>query len=184
MLSTLITSKTRIKILVKFFINHEAYGYLRNLESEFGESCNAVRIELNRFEKAGLLATSTTGNKKLYKANTSHPLCHDLKLFLTKMVGIDYLANSIVPKIPNLESAYITGSLPQSVETNIYDLVLVGTNIDKAKVSKLVDKFEDKAAKKIRFLILKPAEVHNFTKNKSAMLIWKKEEVALVPDNG
>ncbi len=50
MLGTLITSKTRVKLLLKFFLNSNAKAHLRGLETEFGESSNAIRLELNRFE--------------------------------------------------------------------------------------------------------------------------------------
>ena len=53
MIEALISSKTRIKLLLKFFLNSKTTSYLRGLEAEFGESSNAIRIELNRFEKAG-----------------------------------------------------------------------------------------------------------------------------------
>ena len=48
MLDTLITSKTRIKLLMKFFMNPRTRAYLRELASEFGESTNSIRVELNR----------------------------------------------------------------------------------------------------------------------------------------
>jgi len=67
MLGTLITSKTRIKLLLKFFLNSNNTAYLRSLEPEFGESTNAIRQELNRFEEAGLLVSASEGNKKIYK---------------------------------------------------------------------------------------------------------------------
>jgi len=76
MLEALITSKTRLKLLLKFFLNSDTTGYLRSLEPEFGESTNAIRQELNRFEQAGLLAADKKGNKKVYHANTRHPLFH------------------------------------------------------------------------------------------------------------
>ena len=50
MLSTLITNKTRIKLLVKFFLNPGTRSYLRSLATEFNESTNAIRLELNKFE--------------------------------------------------------------------------------------------------------------------------------------
>ena len=53
MLNSIITSKTRIKLLLKFFLNSNTKSYLRNLEQEFGESTNAIRVELNRLEGAG-----------------------------------------------------------------------------------------------------------------------------------
>ena len=50
MLDSLVTSQTRIKLLKKFFLNSSTKAHLRGLESEFGESSNAIRVELNRFE--------------------------------------------------------------------------------------------------------------------------------------
>ncbi len=74
MIDTLITSQTRIKLLKKFFLNSSTRAHLRGLESEFGESSNGIRIELNRFEEAGLLHSLRDGNKKVYQANSGHPL--------------------------------------------------------------------------------------------------------------
>ena len=70
MLDTLITSKTRIKLLLKFFSNKSNSAYLRSLAEEFGKSTNSVRIELNRLAEAGLLESEPSGNTVLYKANT------------------------------------------------------------------------------------------------------------------
>lgn len=55
MLDTLIQSKTRLKLLLRFFLNPDSSAYLRGLAQEFDESTNAVRVELNRFEEAGLI---------------------------------------------------------------------------------------------------------------------------------
>ncbi len=73
MLETLITSKTRVKLLMKFFLNYHNISYLRDLASEFGESTNAIRLELNKMEEAGLLLATHKGNKKLFKANAKTP---------------------------------------------------------------------------------------------------------------
>ena len=50
MLSSLITSKTRLRVLVKFFIRAANRGHLNSLASEFGESTNGVRKELNKLK--------------------------------------------------------------------------------------------------------------------------------------
>ena len=78
MINTLITSQTRIKLLKKFFLNSGTKAHLRGLESEFGESSNGIRVELNRFENAGLLNSLRDGNKKVYQANPDHPLFGDI----------------------------------------------------------------------------------------------------------
>jgi len=62
MLDTLIQSKTRLKLLLRFFLNPDSSAYLRGLADEFSESTNSVRIELNRFEEAGLIEVQKLGD--------------------------------------------------------------------------------------------------------------------------
>ena len=71
MLEVLISSKTRIKLLLKFFLNPGSKAYLRGLAEEFNESTNSVRIELNRFEEAGCYLQIMLGIKKYLKPTTN-----------------------------------------------------------------------------------------------------------------
>jgi predicted ArsR family transcriptional regulator len=82
MLNTLITSKTRVRLLVKFFLNPTMNAYLRQLADEFGESTNSVRVELNRLTEAGLLESYAEGNTIMYKAKESYPLYPEINLAL------------------------------------------------------------------------------------------------------
>ena len=91
MIETLISSKTRVKLLLKFFLNSQATAYLRNLEDEFGESTNAIRLELNKFEEAKMLTSEPVGKKKVFKVNTAHPLFRDLHNIVMKYVGLDQI---------------------------------------------------------------------------------------------
>ena len=52
MLDSLITSKTRLRMLIKFFINTANKGYLNGLANEFNESTNSIRKELNNLSAA------------------------------------------------------------------------------------------------------------------------------------
>ena len=80
MIQTLISSKTRVKLLLKFFLNSNAKAYLRGLETEFGDSSNAIRLEINRFEQAGMLKSEMIGNKKMFQANVEHPLFNEIRV--------------------------------------------------------------------------------------------------------
>jgi len=53
MLDTLVTSKTRLKLILKFFLNPHYSTYLRGLAEEFGESSNAVRYLILSPSEAG-----------------------------------------------------------------------------------------------------------------------------------
>ena len=58
MLGKLITSKTRLRLLIKFFISQANRGYLNGLATEMGESTNAIRKELNHLQGARLFRKS------------------------------------------------------------------------------------------------------------------------------
>ncbi len=178
MLESLITSKTRIKLLLKFFLNSSTTSYLRGLEPEFDESINAIRQELNRFEKAGLLLSELQGNKKVYHANTVHPLFSDLNSLLLKHVGLDKIIDKVISKLGMLHSVYLIGDLAQGVNSNIIDLLFVGNHIDKNYLKELIDKVEGVLERKVKYLILTVKEVQDFLKTKpenEVLLLWSKE---------
>jgi hypothetical protein len=152
-LDTLITSKTRVKLLLKFFLNPGAKSYLRNLETEFGESTNAIRLELNRFEKAGLLISGKEQNRKVFRANTRHPLYPDISNLIRNYVGFDQIIDKVVRNIGGLEKAYITGDLALGRETDKLELLLVGQKIDAAYLEMLTEKAEDIIHRKISYKI-------------------------------
>ena len=173
MLDTLITSKTRIKLLLKFFLNSKTSSYLRNLESEFGESTNSIRLELNKFEEAGLLKTSTSGNKKVFKANTKHPMFSDIQNILMKYTGLDKIIEQVIGRLGNIESVYIVGDLAKGMDSPIIDLILVG-DIDKNYLLKLTEKAEQLINKKVRFVIFNTQE---FNKERDQLLAQPHIEV-------
>jgi len=176
MLDTLVTSKTRLKLILKFFLNPGSRAYLRGLAEEFGESSNAVRLELNRFEQAGLLESEANGNKKLYRANLVHPLYKDIHSIITKTIGIDQIVDEVVAKLGDVEEAYVTGDFAVGKNGKTVDILLIGTDIHKDFLYKLIDKAESIIKRKIRYLILSPAEaVTHLGDGNGAMLIWRKE---------
>ena len=178
MLDTLITSRTRIKLLLKFFLNSNASSYLRNLEVEFGESTNAIRLELNKLEKAGLLNSRTDGNKKRFQANTKHPLFNDIHNILLKHIGFDKIINNVVHKLGNVDSVYVTGDFARGINTSIIDLLFVGDDINKNFLIKLTDKVERLIKKRIRYLVFSVKDFEEYRKNideKDDLLLWRKE---------
>ena len=152
MIETLISSKTRVKLLLKFFLNASNTAYLRNLEEEFGESTNAIRLELNKFEKAGFLATSSNGNKKIFTVNTKHPLFPDINRIIMKMTGVEYVVDYMLQRIGDLEKVYLVGNMSKGKATQIIDLVLVGDNLNKTFLIEQIEKAEKKIDKKIRYV--------------------------------
>lgn len=154
MIETLISSKTRIKLLLKFFLNSNTRSYLRNLESEFGESTNAIRLELNKFEKAGMLLSESEGNKKIFKANTGHPLFNDLHNIVKKYVGLDWIVDYVAKELGNLQMVYLGGAFANGSASDTIDLVFIG-KINETFLRELCTKVSCKINKDIQYNILK-----------------------------
>lgn len=175
MLDTLITSKTRIKLLLKFFLNSNSSSYLRNLETEFGESTNAIRLELNRFENAGLLQSSSSGNKKYYQANKNHPLFPDINNIVMKYVGLDLVMQNVVKKLGKLDKVYLCGEFAHGLDSSIIDLIFIGDHIDRDYLLKLIDKVEKLMKRRIRFIVYSGKEFEKYrkeTKEEEILLLW------------
>lgn len=158
MLDALITSKTRIKLLLKFFLNSNSISYLRHLESEFGGSTNGIRLELNRFEKAGLLISSSKGNKKFYQANSSHPLYPDINNIVMKYVGLDIILENVINKLGELEKVYLCGEFAKGLDSKIIDLIFVGDKINREYLYNLIEKVEKLIKRRVRYIVYSGVE--------------------------
>jgi hypothetical protein len=175
LLDTLITNKTRVKLLLRFFLNPDSRSYLRGLEEEFGESTNAIRIELNRFEAAGLLVSWEDKNRKMFSANRKHPLFSDIHSILKKHTGIDTIITKILRNLGNVESAYVGGLLARGLDNSSLDLVIFGDPIDAKYLDSLVKKATQLIKRDIRCTALPGSEEKQFLKNhREALLVWKK----------
>ena len=176
MLQALITSKTRIKLLMKFFLNSRTTSYLRDLAAEFGESTNAIRVELNHLEGAGLLESQKQGNKKVFKANHKHPLFGNIHQLLLRHTGIDQIVDNVAKKLGGLQQAYVVGSFARGVDHPVIDLILIGNGIDKQFLLQLIDKAEDIIDRKIRYMHVQPDETGDILhKYPEALLLWEAE---------
>lgn len=177
MIETLISSKTRIKLLLKFFLNSKNRAYLRGLEGEFGESSNAIRQELNRFEKAGMLVSNFSGNKKIFQANTKHPLFGEIHNILLKYVGLDKIIQDVIERLGNVEKVFVVGEYAKGLDSQIIDLIFIG-NIDKGYLVNLIDKVEALINRKIRYLIYSQEEFNQLDWEKvesEPLLLWSKD---------
>jgi len=174
----LITSKTRINLLVRFFFNPGTKAYLRELSKDLNVSTNAVREELNQLTKTKLLMSEKNGRNVYYTANSKHPLFPELKSMVSKVMGLDQVIESVITRLGDLEKAYIIDDYAEGKDTGIIDLVLVG-NIDQYHLNDLSRKTERYIKRKIRSLVLTKEEFEVFgpkLEGRPNFLVWKKQE--------
>ncbi len=87
-LSDIITSKVRIKILELFFSNLREVYHVRGIVRETSEEINAVRRELTKLEKDGILRKEPRGNRIYYSVRGEYPLFGDLVSIVAKTTGL------------------------------------------------------------------------------------------------
>lgn len=175
--SGLITSKTRIRILIRLFLNPRLRAYLREMADEFDVSPSHVREELQQLNKAGFLTCEKNGRQIFYSANSSHPLFSELQSMVRKAMGMDRILDSIIERLGDLDKAYLIDDYAEGKDTGIIDLVLVG-NIDQENLIDLVKKTERYIERKIRTLVSTPDEWEKLRVSQSKrplMRLWQRD---------
>ncbi|MFZ2630254.1 MAG: winged helix-turn-helix domain-containing protein [Desulfosalsimonadaceae bacterium] len=181
----LITSKTRIKLLLRFFLNVGTKAYLRELSREFQISSNAVREELNQLAKAKLLNFNKKGRQIYYEANRDHPLLPELTSMVRKVMGIDGVIDGIVNRLGAIEGAYLIGDYAEGKDTGVIDLLLIG-HIDRYHLEDLSRKTERYINRKIRCLVLNQDELKDFFQkfeHQPKLLLWQAGDEKPSADN-
>lgn len=165
MIESLITSKTKIKLLLKFFLNTENRGYLRQLSKEFDESTNSIRVELNKLEDAKILESEKIGRNKIFKANKQHPLFQDIRQIVLKSTGIDKVLSNIINKLGDVKIAFIRGDYAIGKDSGLIDLVVVGEHINHDELERVRKKTENLINRKINVLTLSKSEYEKLAEN-------------------
>ena len=153
MLESLITSKTRLRLLIKFFINIANKGYLNSLASEFGESTNSVRKELNNLSSAGYLIKQNENNKIYYKANTGHPLFETIQKIIHQHLGIEELLERVYNNVGDVEKVVLLGDYAKGIDSGTIEVLIVGKNINKDYLDAITPKIKHKINRDVNFAI-------------------------------
>jgi len=151
MLESIITSKTRLNLLVKFFVNIANKGYLNSLANEFGESTNSVRKELNNLTNAGYLIKKDSNNKVIYSANIKHPLFNVLQSIVRKHLGIEEIISRIMDKVGDIEKIILLGDYARGIDSGLIEVLIVGKKIDREYLDVIRPKIENIIKRKINF---------------------------------
>ena len=153
MLQSIISSKTRLNLLIKFFVNIANKGYLNSLASEFGESTNSVRKELNNLTSAGYLVKKEYNNKVIYSANSKHPLFSVMQSVVRKHLGIENIVEKVLNNIGAIEKIILLGDYAKGIDSGTIDVLIIGKDIKKDYLDRINKKIEKEINRKVNFLV-------------------------------
>jgi len=154
MLESLITSKTRLRLLVKFFVNSKTQSHLRGLADEFGESTNAIRKELNNLTQAGILTKKTDKNKIEYQANSAHPFFSNIQEIIRKYLGLDRLLEQILERMGEVSQVILIGDIAKGIDSGKIEVVVTGDELNESYILGLTAKIEQMIERKVVLTLL------------------------------
>lgn len=173
MLSDLITSKTRVKILNLYFTNPGKIFHVREIVRRVDEEINAVRRELLHLEKQGLVSKEPRGNRLYYELRRDYPFYDDLLKIVAKSSGLggDLLKNKV--KLGKIKFAMLSGRATRGIkgEPDDVDLLIVGTVV-LPELALLVRNEEARRGTELNYTVMTPEEF-DFRKKRRDPFIQK-----------
>ena len=167
MLEALITSKTRLRMLIKFFIGPSNKGYLNGLATEFNESTNSIRKELNNLSDSGYLKKKKLNNKVIYKANKIHPMFKILQKIVRQHLGIEEIVNTIISKIGDVHKIVLVGDYARGKDSGLINIVIIGKKINEKYLDSLKVKLKNKINRDVEIQL-------NVKTSKKCILLYQK----------
>ncbi len=128
-LANIITSKVRIKILELFFSNLKEVYHVRGIVRATEEEINAVRRELTKLEKDGILRKEPRGNRIYYSIRPEYPLFGDLVSMVAKTTGLGKTIIENKNKVGHVSFVMFSGKFVQYKEhkrDDDVDILVVG----------------------------------------------------------
>lgn len=170
MLGELITSKTRLRLMIKFFISQANRGYLNGLASEMGESTNSIRKELNHLHGAGYLEKIKAENKVEYKANIKHPLFNVLRKVVLKHLGLEDMVETVLVRMGLVKQIILVGDYAKGLDSGKIEVFLIGDNLDMEYITQLEDKIEKLIKRKVSFYL-----ANKFLSNQPSIILFNEK---------
>ena len=160
MLSSLITSKTRLRMLIKFFVSAANNGYLNGLANEFNESTNSIRKELNNLSEAGYLLKSKKNNRIIYNANTAHPMFGILQKIVRQHLGLEEIVETVIERIGDVDQIALTGEYAKGIDSGNIEIIINGSKVNNDYLENIKPKIKKKIGRDVSFLLNHKLDSH------------------------
>lgn len=185
MLIDLLISKVRVKILELFLGDPGQMYHVREIVRRVGEEINAVRRELSRLEKTGLLASEWRANKRFYSVKRDYIYFPEFLSIINKGIGLGGVIIRNKNRLGKIKYAMISGAFVKGkpYAQNEIDLFVVGT-IVLPELSSIIKQEEARRNREINFTPMTEEEF-NFRRHRRdpfVLNILSKPRVMLIGD--
>jgi predicted nucleotidyltransferase len=119
-------SKVRQRVLGVLFGTPDRSFYTNEVIGLAQSGAGAVQRELADLAAAGLLTVRKQGNQKHFQANAASPVFTELRGLVLKTMGLaDVLRAALAPLAPQIEHAFVFGSIAKQQDTAASDVDLL-----------------------------------------------------------
>lgn len=172
-LEDIITSKVRIKVIELFFSDLTEMYHVRGIVRATKEEINAVRRELERLEKAGILKNEKRGNRLYYWARDDYEFFGELLAMVSKTTGLGAEIISNKNKIGKLNYVMFSGKFARRKERKKEDEVdiLVVGDVVLPELANLIRVEESKRGEEINYTVMSREEYEFRKKRRDPFLL-------------
>ena len=150
--SSAIFTDSQSRLYAWLFGQPDRAYHLNELRRLTGLGSASLQRELNRLATAGLVDTQAVGNLRRFQANPQSPVFAELVALTRKTLGmVPVLRHALQPLVPNLQSAWLYGSVAKQTDTanSDIDVMLVGKDLLLSQVLAALEPAEAQLGRKI-----------------------------------
>ncbi len=161
-LASALFPKVRQRVLAVLFGNPGRSFYANEVIALAQSGTGAVQRELAALSEAGLLTVTRQGNQKHYQANAEAPVFAELRGLVLKTMGLaDVLRAALAPLSPQIELAFVYGSVAKQQDTadSDIDVMIVSEDLGYADVFAALESATATLGRKVNPTLYTPAEM-------------------------
>lgn len=160
-ISSALFTDSQSRLYVWLFGQPDRAYHLNELRRLTGLGSASLQRELNRLATAGLVDAQAVGNLRRFQANPQSPVYAELVTLTRKTLGtVPVLRDALQPLQPNLQSAWVYGSVAKQTDTasSDIDVMLVGHDLLLSQVLATLEPAEAQLGRKINPSCYSPQE--------------------------
>ena len=155
MLKDIVTSEVRIKIIHEFFKDVNKPLHIRELARRVDTEINAVRRELLRFHKAGLLKKEARMNRVYYQIKKDYSIYPEIFSIVAKEIGLGSIIIKNLTELGKVKFALLSRAFVEGriSTTDQVDLLIVGA-VDIKFLQEIIKNYEAHIEREINYTVL------------------------------
>jgi hypothetical protein len=171
-LKDLMVSKVRVKLLQTFLSQPKEMFYVRQLVRMTGEEINAVRRELKRMEKAGMVQKESRGNRLYYWFNKNYLFWGELLSLVAKTTGLGGKIIKNKNKLGKIKFTMLSGRLVRGLSTKEggVDLLVVG-EVNMPGLTRFIQEEEKRLEREVNYTVMGREEFEFRKKRRDPFLL-------------